>query len=143
MNSRFYLVWILGIGLWSGLSAEPNKPGHEFSSSKCGQDVHIRDVLVLDLESFQAHPGEAQEFVDRRAGDFILINTKPEVIITPQRPSMDPDGVFRRAQKYGAKKGCDLVLVLRTGPYFGRQRGWKSRPKDQGYAFVVLGHRTE
>jgi hypothetical protein len=102
MKSRFYLVWILGIGLYPSLSADPNDPGNEFSRSKCGQDVHMRDVLVLDLESYRAHPEEAQEYVDRWAGEFILINTKPEVIITPHRPA-----------------------------------------KDQGYAFVVTGQRTE
>ena len=136
------MVWMLGIGLWSGLSAEPIESGHEFSNSECGQDVQKRDVLVLDLESFRAHPEEAQEFVDRRAGEFILINTNPEVIITPYRPSMDPDSVFRKAQKFGVKKGCDLVLVLKTGPYFGKQRGWKSRPRDKGYAMVVMGQRN-
>ena len=103
----------------------------------------MRDVLVLDLESLRFDPERAQEFLDQRAGEFILINTKPEFIITPHRPVMDPHSVIRQAQKFGVKKGCDLVLVLKTGPYFGRQRGWKSRPKDQGYAFVVLGHRME
>ena len=103
----------------------------------------MRDVLVLDLKPFRSDPDEAQKFLDRRAGEFILINTKPEVIITPYRPAKDPDSVFRQAKKFGVKKGCDLVLILKTGPYFGKQRGWKSRPKDKGYAFVVLGHRTD
>ena len=143
MKSRFYLAWILGVGLWSGLSADSGEPGHEYSGSECGQDVRMRDVLVLDLESFRAHPEEAQEFVDRRVGEFRLVNTKPEVIITPYRPSMDPDSVFRQARKFGVKKGCDLVLVLKTGPYLGKQRGWKSRPRDKGYAMVVMGQRAD
>lgn len=78
-----------------------------------------------------------------RAGEFRLLTTEIEEIRTRTRPSRDPDGVIRRAQKLGAKHGCDLVLLLKTGPYFGRQRGPRARIRDHGYAFVVMGERIE
>jgi hypothetical protein len=46
--------------------------------------------------------------------------------------------MIRRARKLGAEHGCDLVLVLKTGPYFGRQRSMRARIKEHGYAFVVF-----
>ena len=36
-----------------------------------------------------------------------------------------------------------LVLVLKTGPYLGKQRSARfKRVKDGGYALVVMGQRT-
>jgi hypothetical protein len=71
----------------------------------------------------------------------MLAYIKPEVIRIPSRPSRDPDSVIRKARKLGAKNGCDLVLVLKTGPYFGRQRNLNARMRELGYAFVVMGQR--
>jgi len=143
MNGRIHLGWILGVGLCSGLLAESVESGQKYSATECGQAINMRDVLVLDLEPYRAHPEMAQEFVEEHAGAFVLVNTRPEEIILPVRPSKDPHSVTRRAQKFGVKKGCDLVLVLKTGPYFGRQRGRNYRIKDKGYAFVVMGLRTD
>jgi hypothetical protein len=75
---------------------------------------------------------------------------EPEEIHTRSRPSRDPQALVRQARKLGAQRGCDLVVVLKTGPYFGRQkRGWSRngyqwprRLKDGGYALVVMGERT-
>jgi hypothetical protein len=142
MNRKIHLGWITVIGLCSGLWIDSANPGQAISDRQCGQDVHVRDVLVLDLEPMRTQPDVAQEFVEERAGEFILINTKPEVIIMRDRPSKDPNGVIRQAQKFGVRKGCNLVLVLKTGPYFGKQRGRNHRIKDMGYAFVVMGMRT-
>ncbi len=107
----------------------------------CGQKIRVKDVLVLDLEPLRRHPEMAQDFVVERAGEFRLLTTRLEEIRTRSRPSRDPDSVIRRARKLGAEHGCDLVLVLKTGPYFGRQRSMRSRIKEQGYAFVVIGQR--
>jgi len=98
-------------------------------------------VTVLDLEPFRRQPEVAQEFVVERAGDFQLLAVEPEEIKTRSRPSKDPEDLVRRAKKLAAKHGCDLVLVLKTGPYFGRQRGMNSRIKEHGYALVVMGQR--
>ncbi len=99
--------------------------------------------MVLDLEHLRGQPEMAQDFVVERAGEFRLLTTDLEEIRTRSRPSRDPDSVIRRARKLGAEHGCDLVLVLKTGPYFGRQRGLRARIKEHGYAFVVMGQRTE
>jgi hypothetical protein len=101
----------------------------------------MKDVLVLDLQSLRRHPEMAEDFVVEQAGSYRLFDTTPEVIRTRSRASKDPDSVIRSARKLGVKRGCDLVLVLKTGPYFGRQRGRNARIKDQGYAFVVVGQR--
>jgi hypothetical protein len=77
----------------------------------------------------------AQEFVVERAGEFRLLTTKLEEIRTRSRPSRDPDSMIRRARKLGAEHGCDLVLVLKTGPYFGRQRSMRARIKEH---FLLL-----
>jgi hypothetical protein len=143
MNRKIQLGWILGIGLCSGLSAQTINSGLPGSDAPCGQNVRMKDVLVLDLQPLRRQPEKAQEYVDERAGEFRLADTKPEVIKTRSRFSKDPDSVFRGARKLGVKNGCDLVLVLKTGPYLGRQRGRNPRIRDQGYAFVVMGQRTE
>ncbi|MFC1776063.1 hypothetical protein ACFL3I_01820 [Pseudomonadota bacterium] len=142
MGRNIHLGLILGIGLYSGLSAETGNLGQAGSDVVCGQDIRMHDVLVLDLEPMRNDPEMAQDFVDQRAGDFRLVNSDIEEIRTRSRPSKDPHGVIRSARKLGVKHGCDLVLVLKTGPYFGKQRGWRmKRIKDKGYAFVVVGQR--
>jgi hypothetical protein len=143
MGRHIHLGLILGIGLCSGLSAETIKTDQADSDVVCGQDIRMHDVLVLDLEPMRRDPDMAQGFVDERVGDFRLVNSDIEEIRTRSRPSKDPHGVIRSAQKLGVKHGCDLVLVLKTGPYLGRQRNRRSpRIKDQGYAFVVMGERV-
>ena len=142
MSRKIYLGLILGIGLCSGLSADTTNTGRADPDTVCGQNIKMHDVLVLDLEPMRYDPEMAQEFVHERAGKFRLVNYDIEEIRTRSRPSKDPHGVVRRAQRLGVKHGCDLVLVLKTGPYLGRQRNWRSpRIKDQGYAFVVMGER--
>jgi len=138
MNTRIHLSWIFGIVLCFGLSAEAAKTDPD---SVCGRKINARDVFVLDLESFRRRPEMAQEFVVEHAGEFRLLTTDLEEIRTRSRPSRDPDSVVRRARKLGAEHGCDLVLVLKTGPYFGRQRGKNARIREHGYAFVVMGQR--
>ena len=142
MVRKVLMVWVTSIVLCSSASAETIEPGQAYAASTCDQQVHTRDVLVLDLEPLRREPEMAQAFAEKRAGEFDLLSTTPEVIITRTRPSKNPDDLIRRARKAGAKEGCDLVLVLKTGPYFGRQRGKNPRVRDQGYAFVVMGHRT-
>jgi len=139
MRRTLHLGWVLGALLSSGLSAEVAKADPD---SECGRKIRARDVLVLDLEHLRPHPEMAQEFVVERAGEFRLLTIELEEIRTRSRPSRDPDSVIRRARKLGAEHGCDLVLVLKTGPYFGRQRGMNARIKEHGYAFVVMGQRV-
>jgi hypothetical protein len=142
MSRRIHPGWILGTVLCCGLPAETIASDQAGPDSGCGQKITMRDVLVLDLEPLRAHPEMAQEFVVERAGEFRLLTTKLEEIRTRSRPSRDPDSMIRRARKLGAEHGCDLVLVLKTGPYFGRQRSMRARIKEHGYAFVVMGRRT-
>jgi len=142
MSRRLHLGWILGTVLCFGLSAKIVVADQAGPVSGCGQKIAMRDVLVLDLEPLRRHPELAQDFVVEHAGDFKLLTTELEEIRTRSRPSRDPDSVIRRARKLGAEHGCDLVLVLKTGPYFGRQRSIKARIKEHGYAFVVMGHRV-
>jgi hypothetical protein len=140
MARTIHLGWLLGTVLGLGLSAEAVRAEPD---PECGQQIRARNVLVLDLEHLRRHPEIAQEFVVERAGKFRLLTSEIEEIRTRTRPSRDPDSVIRRAQKLGAKHGCDLVLLLKIGPYFGRQRGPRARIKDHGYAFVVMGERIE
>jgi hypothetical protein len=140
MGEKLHPGWALGAALCLGLLAEAveARPGPD-----CGEEIRTRDVLVLDLEDLRNNPERAREFVAERAGEFRLLTTRIEEIRTRARPSKDPDSVIRRARKLGAEHGCDLVLVLKTGPYFGRQRGRMARIRDHGYAFVVMGQRIE
>jgi hypothetical protein len=108
----------------------------------CGQELQTRDVLVLDLQHLYTTPDLADDFVLERAGDYVLANPLIDEFRMPFRPAVDPDGVIRAARKYGVKKGCDLVLILKTGPYLGKQRGRSARVKDHGYAFVAAGQRV-
>ena len=142
MSRKIHLGWILGTVLCFGLSAETVGDDRTGPDSVCGQKINMRDVMVLNLEPLRRRPEMAQDFVIERAGDFELLATELEEIRTRSRPSRDPDSVIRRARKLGAEHGCDLVLVLKTGPYFGRQRSIKARIKEHGYAFVVMGHRV-
>jgi len=141
MSRKIHLGWILGTVLCFGLSAETVGDDRTGPDSVCGQTIRAKDVYVLDLEPLRRHPEMAQDFVVERAGEFRLLTTEPEEIRTRSRPSRDPGNVVRRAQKLAAEHGCDLVLVLKTGPYFGRQRGMRARIKEHGYAFVVMGQR--
>ena len=141
MGSKIYLAGILSIGLCSGLCAESIESDQTQTDTPCGRDVNKWEVLVLDLEPFRREPQLAQEFVDKNAVQYRLIDTKPEVIITRSRVSKDPYAAVRRAQKYAVQHGCDLVLVLKTGPYLGRQRGRSPKVRDKGYAMVVMGQR--
>ena len=141
MDKRIHLGWILGIGLSFMPSAEAIQPSQPNPGDGCGQNIAMRDVLVLDVESRRRDPELAQEYVDKHAGDFRLLKSDIEEIITRSRPSKDPGAIVRGAKKLGAKNGCDLVVVLKTGPYFGRQRGPNARMKDHGYAWVVMGQR--
>jgi len=138
---RIRVSLLVGTVLCFGLSAETVGDDRENPDSVCGQTVRARDVYVLDLEPMRRQPEMAQDFVVERAGKFRLLTTEPEEIRTRSKPSRDPGSLVRRAQKLAAEHGCDLVLVLKTGPYFGRQRGMRSRIKEKGYAFVVMGQR--
>jgi len=148
VDRKIRLCCYLSIGLCFLLSAESIQPGQLNSDAECGRKLRTNDVLVLNLEHLRRQPEMAQEFVDERAGQFRLLSAEPEEIRTPSRPSKDPDRLIRGAQKLGAKMGCDLVLVLKTGPYFGRQGFYgrngnmRGRIRERGYAFVVVGQRT-
>jgi len=133
---------MLSIGLCATLIPEAIASSHIDSDAVCGQMISKRDVLVLDLESMRFNPEKAQQYIIDQAGEFRLLSLDIEEFFTRSRPSKDPYSVTRRAQKLGEKYGCDLVLVLKTGPYFGRQRGRNARVKDHGYAWVVMGQRV-
>ena len=83
----------------------------------------------------------ADEFVLEQAGEYRLAKPLIQEYRMPFRPSGNPEGVAREARNMGVRKGCDLVLVLDTGPWLGKQRSWKSRMKDHGYALVSIGQR--
>jgi hypothetical protein len=122
MSRRIHLGWILGTVLCCGLSAGTVGADQKISATECGRKISPKDVLVLDLEHLRSRPEVAHDFVVERAGEYRLAYVEPEEIRTRSRPSRDPDGMTRKARKLGAEHGCDLVLVLKTGPYFGRQR---------------------
>ena len=142
MSRKIHLGRILGIGLCFGLFAETIEAGQAGSGTACGQEIRAKDVLVLDLERMRRLPEMAQDFADEQAGDFRLLLTGIEEIRTRSRHSKDPDSLIRGARKLRTKRGCDLVLVLKTGPYFGRQRNVNGRISERGYAFVVIGQST-
>lgn len=133
---------MLCMGGCSGLSANTDLNKQE--DSVCDQGTGPADVLVLNLEHLRRDPDSAQDFIVDHTGGYKLLDTKPKEMITRARISKDPGGFQRQARKFGARSGCDLVLVLKTGPYFGRQRGLNPprRIKDQGYALVVMGQRA-
>lgn len=137
--SRIGIGLLIGVVICAGLPAETVGDDRAVPEPACGQSVRAKDVYVLNLEALRSEPEMAQDFVVERAGEFRLLATEPEEIRTRSRPSRDPGNLVRRAQKLAAEHGCNLVLVLKTGPYLGRQRGSYPRIKDQGYAFVVMG----
>ena len=130
------------MGMYTALPAETGSPAHEVTSSVCGQELQARDVLVLDLRHLARDPEQAEAFVLEQAGDYRLTKPLIQEFRMPFRPSGNPEGVTRGARKLGVKKGCDLVLLLDSGPYLGRQRSWKTRIKDHGYALVSVGQRV-
>ena len=107
----------------------------------CGLELSPRDVLVQDVQHLVTDPDQADDYVIERAGNYRLADPLIDEFRMPFRPTVDPDGVIRAARKFGVKKGCDLVLILKTGPYLGKQRGRNARVKDHGYAFVTTGQR--
>jgi len=123
------------------LPALAANPPLQTPSAGCGQGLTARDVLVLDLQKMERTPDLAQDYVLEQAGDYRLAQPLIQEFRMKKRPSIDPGGVERGARKLGARIGCDLVLVLKTGPYLGKQRGRNARIKDQGYALVSIGRR--
>ena len=107
----------------------------------CGLDIRTRDVIVIDLRHLVNDPEKAQALVHEQVGNYRLAHPLIDEFRTANRPSNDLDAVIRGARKLGEKKGCDLVMVLATGPYLGKQRGRKSIPKDGGYVMVTMGQR--
>ena len=97
MNRIIHLCWILGFGLCSGLSAEAIKSSQVNPEAGCGQDIRMKDVLVLDLEPFRGHPEMAQDFVDKYAGEFRLVYSEPEEIRTRSRPSKEVSSALSQA----------------------------------------------
>jgi hypothetical protein len=145
MIRNFPMFMALGIvlGACSGLHANEagTPPANEPPSSVCSRDVRARDVLVLDIQHLVRKPDEAGVYVLEQAGEYRLDRPLIREFKTRTRPSKDPKVVTRAAQKLAVRQGCDLVLVLDTGPYFGRQRSRNARMKDGGYALVAMGQR--
>jgi hypothetical protein len=141
MNRLLQMIWICGFGICCTLITPASAVGQGYEDSGCGPSIRHREVLVLDLEPLRGQPDAAIEWVSEAAGQYRLISTEPEEFRTRHRASRDREGVIRRAGKLGAQRGCDLVVLLKTGPYFGRQRGNNPRIRDGGYALVVMGQR--
>lgn len=144
MIRRLHRVFLLGTSLWfcTALPAETADPAPEIPATPCGQHLRAQDVLVLDLRPLARAPERAEEFVIEQAGSYRLVKPVIQEFRMPFRPATNPEGVIKRARQLGVKEGCDLVLVLDTGPYLGRQRSWKARIKDHGYALVSVGQRV-
>jgi hypothetical protein len=134
---------MLFIGLGFGLPATGAPADQGTHGGKCGLQIRATDVLVLDLQHVHGDPEMAHEFVLEHAGEYRLAFVQPEEIRTRGRPSRDPGILLSQAKRLGAREGCDLVVVLKTGPYLGRQRGTRARIRERGYAFVVMGQRVE
>lgn len=143
MIRRYHLVLLLfaGMGAWATLSAGDVHTAQKGSPAVCGEQLSPRDVLVLDVQQLSNHPEQAQKFVLDQAGEYRLAKPVIQELRLKSRPNMDPDAVTHRVRKLGVERGCDLVVVLKTGPYFGRQRGRNTKVKDQGYAMVSIGQR--
>ena len=124
------------------VTAEASEPEATESDAVCGLELHSRDVLVLDVQHLLNTPDLADDFVIEHAGEYRLADPLIEEVRMSSRPSKDPDLLIRAARKLGVQKGCDLVLVLKTGPYFGRQRSQKRKAKNKGYALVATGQRV-
>lgn len=108
----------------------------------CGEKLSARDVLVLDVQHLGDQPEQAQQYLLEQAGEYRLAKPIIQEIILQSRPAKDPDAVTHRVRKLGMQRGCDLAVILKTGPYMGRQRGRKAMVKDKGYAMVSIGQRT-
>lgn len=144
MIKGFFSACVLGvgIGMYAALPAQAAGPALETPSAGCGQELSARDVLVLDLQHMGKTPELAQDYVLEQAGDYRLAQPLIQEFRMKKRPSIDPGGLDSGARRMGARRGCDLVLVLKTGPYLGKQRGRNTRIKDQGYALVAIGQRV-
>lgn len=142
MIRGFRRNYLPGVAIAAGIALTAMAAEDDAPAPLCGQDLSSRDVLVLDVQHFLTDPDLADDYVIERAGNYRLADPLIDEVRMPFRPAVDPDGVIRVARKHGVKEGCDLVLILKTGPYFGRQRGRKARVKDHGYAFVATGQRV-
>ena len=143
MIRRFPRTYLAVVIMAAGMTLTATSAGSDKSQpAVCGLDLSPRDVLVLDVQHLLSDPDQADDYVIERAGNYVLADPLIEEFRMPFRPTVDPDGVIRAARKFGVKKGCDLVLILKTGPYLGKQRGRSARVKDHGYAFVAAGQRV-
>lgn len=139
MLMRILITAALMASLGCTVSMAESAP--DTSTDVCGLDIRARDVTVIDLQHLVRDPETAQALVHEQVGDYRLAHPLIDEFRTRNRPSGDPDAVIRGARKLGEKKGCDLVMILATGPYLGRQRGRNSIPKDGGYVMVTMGQR--
>lgn len=139
MSSRILLTAALIASMHCSESMAENVP--DTSTEVCGLDIRARDVTVIDLQHLVRDHEAAQALVHEQVGDYRLAHPLLDEFKTRNRPSGDPDAVIRGARKLGEKKGCDVVMILATGPYLGRQRGRNSIPKDGGYVMVTMGQR--
>ena len=130
------------MGVWATLSAANVHTAQKGAPAVCGEQLSPGDVLVLDVQHLANQPEQAQEFVLDQAGEYRLAKPVIQELRLKSRPNMDPDAVTHRVRRLGVERGCDLVVILKTGPYFGKQRGRNTRIKDQGYAMVSIGQRT-
>lgn len=84
-------------------------------TDKCGPKIKTKQVMVLDLEPFGEDEAAAKAFVLEHAGKHEIYSSAPEIIETKSRGAMyDRESGIKRAAKEAAKRGCDLVLVLRA-----------------------------
>lgn len=139
MLMRILITAALMASLGCTVSMAESAP--DTSTDVCGLDIRARDVTVIDLQHLVRDPETAQALVHEQVGDYRLAHPLIDEFRTRNRPSGDPDAVIRGARKLGEKKGCDVVMILATGPYLGRQRGRNSIPKDGGYVMVTMGQR--
>ena len=144
MIRRIHGIFLLlaGMGFCIGLSAGNAFPGSEGRPAICGEQLSARDVLVLDVQHLSNQPEVAQQYVLDQAGEYRLAKPVIQEIRLKSRPTKDPDAVIHRSRRLGVDRGCDLVVVLKTGPYMGKQRGRNARMKDQGYVMLSIGQRT-
>ncbi|MEE4217827.1 MAG: hypothetical protein V2I48_09470 [Xanthomonadales bacterium] len=133
---------LAGMGLCAVFSAGNAFPISEGRPAICGAQLSARDVLVLDVQHLSSQPELAQQYVLDQAGEYRLAKPIIQELILKSRPGKDPDAAMHRLRRLGVERGCDLVVVLKTGPYLGRQRGRNVRMKDQGYVMVSIGQRT-
>ncbi len=75
------------------------KAGQVAPDTGCGQDISMRDVMVLDLEPFGNDLEITQEYLFEHAGEFHLLDTRPEEMIMRSRPTKGPHGMLRQAKE--------------------------------------------